>query len=176
MTAFISEWGRYMYNQMPQGFLAGVDICTRRYDEIMKDIERKVKCIDDALLYDYSIKDAFYHTWDFLEFCALNGIVINDKKFQFCKETVIFIGLKITPSGIAPSNNILSAIKDFPTLKDITGARSWFVLVNQVAWAHSLSDVMKPFRDLIKPNNKFIWTPELNKLFTETKSILISMV
>ena len=168
MTAFISEWGRYMYNHMPQGFLAGGDIYTHQYDEIIKDTECKVKCIDDALLYDYSIKDAFYHTWDFLEFCALNGIVINDKKFQFCKEIVIFIGLKITPSGIASSNNILSAIKDFPTPKDITGARSWFVLVNQVAWAHSLSDVIKP--------NKFIWTPELNKLFTETKFILISMV
>ena len=35
---------------------------------------------------------------------------------------------------------------------------------------------MKPFRDLIKPNNKFIWTPELDKLFTDTKSILVSMV
>ena len=35
---------------------------------------------------------------------------------------------------------------------------------------------MKPFQDLIKPNNNFIWTPELDKLFTDTKSILISMV
>ena len=113
---------------------------------------------------------------DFLELCALNEIVINDKKFQFCKETVIFAGLKITPSVIAPSDNILSAIRDFRIPKDITGARSWFGLVNQVAWAHSLSDVMKPFRDLIKPNNKFIWTPELDKLFTDTKSILVSMV
>ena len=81
LTAFIFEWGRYMYNQMPQGFLAGGDIYTCRYDEIIKDTECKVKCIDDALLYDYSMKDAFYHTWDFLELCVLNGIVINDKKF-----------------------------------------------------------------------------------------------
>ena len=71
-------------------FLAGVGIYTRWYDEIIKDIECKVKCIDDALLYDYSIKDAFDHTWGFLELCALNGIVINNKKFQFCKETVIY--------------------------------------------------------------------------------------
>ena len=102
-------------------FLAGGDIYTRRYDEIIKDAECKVKCIDDALLYDYSIKDAFYHTWGFLELCALNGTVINDKKFQFCKETVIFAGLKITPSGIAPLDNILSIIRDFPTPKQVPG-------------------------------------------------------
>ena len=52
---------------MPQRLLAGGDIYTCRYDEIIKDIECKVKCIDDVLLYDYSMKDAFYHTWVFLE-------------------------------------------------------------------------------------------------------------
>ena len=98
------------------------------------------------------------------------------KSFNFVKKTVIFTSLKITASGIAPSDNILSEIRDFPTPKDITGARSWFGLVNQVTWAHSLSDVMKPFQDLIKPNNKVIRTPELDKLFTDTKTILISMV
>ena len=35
---------------------------------------------------------------------------------------------------------------------------------------------MKPFQDLIRSNNKFIWTPELDKLFTDTKSILILML
>ena len=38
LTAFISEWDRYMYNPMPQGFLAGGDKYTCRYDEIIKDI------------------------------------------------------------------------------------------------------------------------------------------
>ena len=70
-----------IYVQSNASGLAGGDIYTCRYDEITKDIACKVKCIDDALLYDYSMKDAFYHTWDFLELCALNGIVINDKKF-----------------------------------------------------------------------------------------------
>ena len=127
---------------MPQGFLAAGDIYTRRYDEVIKDIERKVKIVDDTLLYDFDIKESFYHAWDFLELCELNGIVTNNKKFQFCKKTVTFAGLKITHSGIAPSDNILSAIKDFPTPKDITGARSWFGLVNQVAWAYSISEIM----------------------------------
>ena len=77
------------------------------------------------------------------------------KKFQFCEQTVTFAGLTITPSEIILSDNIMSAIKDLPTPKDLTGARSWFFLVNQVAWAHSLSYIMKPFRDLFRSNNKF---------------------
>ena len=119
---------------------------------------------------------SIFHTWNYLELCSLNVIVINDKKFQFCKQTVTFSRLTITPSAFTPSDNILSGIKDFTTPKDLTDARSWFGLVNQVTWAYSLSDIMKPFRNLIKPNNKFNWNAEFDKIFRDSKSILISMV
>ena len=55
-------------------------------------------------------------------------------KFKFCCETVEFAGLKITPNGIALTDKILTAIKDFPKPQNITDACSWFGLVNQVAW------------------------------------------
>ena len=166
-----------MYDWLPQGFFGTGNIYTCWYDEIIKEIDRNIRwCVHDTLLYDHSIKEEFFHTWDYLELCTLHGIVINDKKFQFCKWTVTFAGLTITLSGITLSDNILSAIKDFPTPNDLTGARSWFGLVSQVAWAHSLSDIMKPFQDLIKPNNKSTWNAELDKIFRDSKSILISMV
>ena len=68
-TTFITEWGRYQYLRMPQGYLASGDAYTRRYDEIIKDIPRKVKIVDDALLYDTNIEEAFFHTFDYLYHC-----------------------------------------------------------------------------------------------------------
>ena len=35
---------------------------------------------------------------------------------------------------------------------------------------------MQPFRELIKPNNKFLWTAELDTLFNDTKALIISKV
>ena len=137
LTTFITEWGRYMNLRLPPGFIAAGDAYTRRYDELIKDVPRKIKVIDDTLLYDNSIKESFYHTWDYLVLCANNGIVISKEKFQFCCDSVEFAGLNITPIGISPSPGILAAIKDFPTPKDLTGARSWFGLVNQIAWSYS---------------------------------------
>ena len=116
---------------------------------------RKVKIVDDTLLYDYSIKDAFFNSWDSFTTCAENGIVISDEKFKFCIYNVDFAGLTLSPQGISPSNNILSAIKDFSTPTNITGARSWFGLVNQVIWTYSVSPIMQPFRELVKVNLKF---------------------
>ena len=38
LTAFITEWGRFMYKHILQGFIAAGDIYKRQYDEIIKDI------------------------------------------------------------------------------------------------------------------------------------------
>ena len=62
------------------------------------------------MLYDSSIEESFYHTWDFLTLCAEKGIIINADKLQFCRDTVIFAELTIMPTGITPSNSLFSAI------------------------------------------------------------------
>ena len=134
---------------MPQGYLASGDAYPRRYDEVIKDVPRKVKIVDDTLLYDSNIEGAFFHTFDFLLHCAKNGIVFNWEKFQFYQDTVQFGSLQITPSGITSSEPMLEAILSFPIPRTLTDTRSWFGLVNQVAWAYSLGPVMLPFRDLV---------------------------
>ena len=114
LTTFITEWGRYMYTRMPQGFIAAGDAYTSRYDQIISDVPRKVKIVDDVLLYDSNIETAFYHTFDFLCLAYQNGVVLNITKFQFCQLDVEFAGLLITSKGVAPSKSMLSSIADFP--------------------------------------------------------------
>ena len=176
LTTFITEWGRYWYNRMPQGFIASGDAYTRRFDEVTKDVLRKVKIVDDSLLYDDDIESAFFHTFDYLYLGAINGVVYSDTKFQFCRDNVDFAGLQVTTTGVAPSSDMLQAIYDFPTPKSITDARSWFGLVNQIAWAYSLGPVMLPFRDLLKPDSPFYWDDQLSSAFQSSKAQIISLV
>ena len=176
LTTFITEWGRYRYCRLPQGYLAATDAYTRRYDDIIKDVKNKVKIVDDTLLFDDDIESSFYHTWDYLTLCYSKGIIFNKSKFQFCQDTVNFAGLKITPDGITPSDQILSAIENFPTPKSLTDARSWFGLVNQVAWAYSVSNVMQPFREMVKSNSKFYWDEQLEEIFNKSKDLLLNQV
>ena len=114
--------------------------------------------------------------WDFLQLCADNGIVINASKFKFCRQTVEFSGLQITPTGIAPSEKLLVAIKEFPKPENITDAHSWFGLINQVAWGYSLSPIMAPFRDLVKHHQTFTWNKNLDTLFLESKKIILEKI
>ena len=161
---------------MRQGFIASGDAYTRRYDELIKHVDRKVKIVDDTLLYSDDIEQNFWDTWNYISLCANNGIIFNKDKFQFCQDTVDFAGLRINSTNVAPSKSIMSAIENFPLPSDLTSARSWFGLVNQVARTYSISPIMQPFRELIKPHNKFFWDDTLNELFELSKKEILSKV
>lgn len=176
LTTFITEWGRYMYIRMPQGYIASGDAYTSRYDQIIAEVPRKVKIVDDTLLHDSSIEDAFYHTFDYLALGYRSGVVFNIPKFEFCQMDVQFAGLKMTRTGVAPSLSMLSAILEFPTPSTLTDARSWFGLVNQVAWAYSLGPVMQTFRDLVKPSAVFSWNQTLQNAFEDSKKVIVKLV
>ena len=62
-----------------------------------------------------------------------NGIILNKHKFQFSKDNFQFVGLQVSSSSVMPSDKLLNSIRNFPVPKDISGARAWFVLVNQGA-------------------------------------------
>ena len=120
-----------------------------------------------------SIETSFIQACEWLDLCARNRITLNPKKFQFAQDTVDFAGLTITPTNIRPSAKFLDAIRNFPTLTDITCARAWFGLINQGAYAFSMARQMKPFCALLKPSTVFQWTDELDRLFHEYKEIII---
>ena len=64
---------------------------------------------------------------------------------------------------------MLSSIRNFPRPVDISGIRAWFGLVVQVAYAFSKTDVMLPFRDLLKSMEPFKWTHVLQLAFEDAK-------
>ena len=77
--------------------MASNDAYTRRYDNVIKEVPRKVKIVDDTFLYDHNIEEVFFHTRDYLSLCATNGIVINETRFKFCRDIAEFAGLQIAP-------------------------------------------------------------------------------
>ena len=174
LTTFITEWGHYMYLSLPQDYLA--EAYTWRYDEVIKDVPRKLKIVGDTLLHDSNIEDPFFHSWDYPYLCTIARIVINDKKFKFCRDNVEFEGLKLTPTGIAPSDHILLTIKNFPKPTELTNARSWFGLVNHTAWAYSTKPIKEPFRELVKHSATFQWNSTLDQVSPQSKELLISKV
>ena len=158
--------GRYRYKVASQGFLASGDAYNQRFDATITEFSNKVKCVDDTYMWALTIEEAFFQTCEWLSLCARKGITLNPK--------IEFAGLTNTPTNVKPSPRFINSIIDFPRPKYITGARAWFGMVNQGAYAFSMAKRMQPFRHLLKPSVKFVWTEELDDIFKESKEKIIS--
>ena len=177
-TTFITQWGRYRYRRAPQGFHASGDAYTRRFDDITKEFSRVSRIVDDSLLYDQSIEDAFWHTCDYLKHCSDNGIIFNADKFVFAQEECEFAGFELLKDGYRPPNRIIEAIKNFPTPTCPTDVRSWFGLINQVAYAFAQAPVMAPFRELMTKRSmkNWYWDETLTNVFEKSKQVIVESI
>ena len=123
-----------------------------------------------------TIEECFFQACQWLDLCGRNGFTLNPEKFSFAQDTVEFAGFEITPNEVKPCNRYLDAIRQFPTPQNITDIRSWFGLVNQVSYYTSMTDKMRPFRDLLKPKMAFYWDQQLRQLFNESKQHIVKEI
>ena len=175
-TTFITEWGRYRYCVLPQGYLASGDNYNQYYDEIIAEVQRKTRCVDDVALWDEDREAHWWRVIDYLELVSKNGIVLNKEKFQFGSETVDFAGFTITPTEVLPLRKYIDAIYNFPRPTNITDIRSWYGLVNQVSRYGKLTEHMAPFRELLSPKTRFRWDDEMEEAFQQSKLGIIEAI
>ena len=174
LTTFVTSWGRFRYRTTPQGFLAAMDAYNHRFDLITREVKHKKRCVDDSILWGDTIEEIFIRTCEYLTLTGGAGIIMNPEKFVFSKKRLEFLGFEVTEDGVEPGRPLLKSILEFP--RDISGIRSWFGLVEQVAWAFSKTDVMNPLRHLLSPKSEFIWSQELNDSFEHSKQEIIEAV
>ena len=174
LTTFITQFGRYRYRTLPQGFTSAGDGYTQRMDQITGDEEDSERCVDDTILWDNDIEAAFFRICSLLTKCSESGCIFSPNKFQFAEEEVDFIGFRITNTGIQPHPTFLQSIRDFPTPKNITDAKSWFGLVGQISYSFAMAKDMAPFRHLLSSNLPFYWSDELEDIFLKSKEEIIA--
>ena len=79
-------------------------------------------------------------------------------------------------SSIRTTEKYKQAILEFPAPQSISDVRSWFGLINQVAYSFSMSSVMASFRPLLSPSTKFHWDKQLDEAFKASKLEIIRFV
>ena len=134
--------------------MAAGDSYNQRYDNLIANISRKSKCVDDVIMWDETLEEHWWRIIDYLILVGTNGIIMNPKKFQFCEREVEFAGFLITEEDVKPLPKYLDAIRNFPRPANISDIRSWFGLVNQVSHYAKLTDLMAPFKPLLSPNER----------------------
>ena len=103
---------------------------------------------------------SFDLTSRYISTCAKGGINFNKKKIRFSEDEVEYVGSKVTDDSIVPADSMTESIRNFPEPRNITNARAFFGLVEQVSFTFSKCADMAAFRHLLSPKQKFLWTEE----------------
>ncbi|MPC62649.1 Polyprotein P3 [Portunus trituberculatus] len=158
------------------GHYAASDAYTKRFNDAIEDIPRRFKCVDDTLLFDSSMEQAFWHVYHFLETCAKRGITLQPEKFPFAKREVDFVGFSLGSistwmTSWQPSNNS-------PCRPNPPSLTSGLGLVNQLAPFMDTAPAMEPFWELLKkPAGKRIyWDLQLQRKFELAKDTICRLV
>ena len=175
LTTFITPFGRFKYLRAPYGISSISEHYNRRMDEAFAGLTGYRRIVDDVVIYDSDTSQHIDHVRQFLQRCAEQRITLNTDKWDFAQSQVTFAGFKLSAQGYCIDKSITDAISSFPTPANRTDLRAFFGLANQLsACTATLANLLAPMRPLLSTKNEFIWSPDLDHVFTNAKQTLTS--
>ena len=91
------------------------------------------------------------------------------------KETVQFLGYKLSKEGLQPLTDKVEAVKVFPEPKDKSQLRSYLGLINYYGkFVGNMSSTLQPLYELLKKDHPFTQGEREKKSFASSKAALMS--
>ena len=112
-TIFLTPWGKFWYLVAPQGHVCSMDGYNIRYGKILENFQNHKRIVDDTIMWDCNFQKHFWQVIDFLTLSGENGVIQSPGKFKFGRTTIEFVGFKLSPLGMGPSDDTFAVFKIF---------------------------------------------------------------
>ena len=160
---------------MPFGITSAQEIFHKRINEAFEDLEGVETDIDNILVWGTNTKEHDERLSKVLNRCYAINLTLNEKKCQFNKEEITYLGHKLTQNGVQPDQEKIKAIAAMPPPEDKKGVERLLGTVNYMAkFIPNLSTISEPIRKLLKKEVQFTWEHEQERAFVEIKNALTS--
>jgi transposase InsO family protein len=171
--------GLYRHRRLAYGIASAPAACQRSIESLLKNVELKkgqklLLFIDDVLLGSPSEDSLIDLTDRVLSVLESAGARLNFEKCQFNRDSVEYLGHKISQQGIGCSEKAKSVL-EAPLPKTKTELKSFFGLVTYYSkFCADLATISTPLRNLLKDNVQFVWDEECTSAFNRVKELLSS--
>ncbi|KAF9761678.1 Retrovirus-related Pol polyprotein from transposon gypsy [Nosema granulosis] len=135
------------------GFKNSPSIFQRIMDKVLED--EIGKCcyvyVDDIIIFSKNKSEHIKDSIKIFEKLIGAGLTANKKKLEICKESVAFLGFKVSNKRIESLIDKKKAILDFPIPKDKTDIKSFLGMVNHHRkFIPNCADKLFPLQKLLK--------------------------
>lgn len=115
-TAFITYGGLYKFLVVPFGLTGAPSTYQRLMECVLRNLTYKICLIylDDILVYSKTFQDHLGHLRQVFDRLRHANLKLKPSKCKFACPKVKYLGHVVSPEGIAPDDDKISAVRDFP--------------------------------------------------------------
>lgn len=175
LTAFITHEGLYRYRRVPYGLSSAPAAFQKMMTKILSGL-KGVKCyLDDVIIYGPSQEEHDANLKAVMKRIQEAGLQLNKEKCLFSQTTLTFLGHRLSPEGLQPSDGHVTAILNAPaptdaaTLRSFLGLSAWYS-----KFIPNYASLVEPMRALLRKNTTFKWNDEAQKSFDQVKNMVVN--
>ena len=175
-TAFTCSLGHFEWNVVPFGLTSAPATFQRAMHKTLWDClnEFVVVYIDDICIYSQSLEEHAQHLATVLERMSAEGWRLNLAKCEFAVQETVFLGFKVSGTGVKPDPLIIQSVVDWPRPTNLTEVRGFLSLCSFFRrFVRQFSEVAKPLIEMTKADFSGEWTQAAEQAFISLKHKLI---
>lgn len=174
-TGFNVERGHYEFLRMPMGLKNSPSTFQRVMDDVLKDLLNRCCVVyqDDILCFSTSLQEHMVNLKKIFQRLRETNFKIQMEKSEFLKRETPYLGHVITPEGVKPNPDKISAISKYPLPKTTKQIKAFLGLLGYYRrFIPDFAKITKPFTKCLKKGTKIVINDTYVKCFEHCKTLL----
>lgn len=173
LTAFVTPFGLYQFRMMPFGLRNAPATFQRLMATVTEGMTNCACYIDDLCLYNNDWKSHIQNLREILTRLRSAGLTINLPKCEFGKARITYLGHTVGQGQVLPKEANVKAISNFDRPKSKREVKRFLGMTGFYRkFVQNFSTVAAPLTNLLKKNEKMVWSVRCQEAFEKLKAVL----
>ncbi len=147
----------------------------RLMNRVVGDMQGCAVYLDDVVVYSDTWETHMEHVRELFIRLAEARLTVNLAKCEFVRATVTYLGRVVGQGHVCPVSAKVDAVEQYPVQATKKELMRFLGLVGYYrSFCRNFSTVVAPLTNLLKGEQKFIWSPTCQKSFEQVKTLLCS--
>ena len=177
-SAFCTRRGLFQFRRMPFGLSGAPATFCRLMSNVLGD-HIGVICLcylDDVIVFAKTQRELLERLDQIFTRLSQYGLKVKPSKCVLFRTEIQFLGHLVTPAGVQPLPDKVTAITDWPTPRCLRDVRAFYGLVGYYRkFVAGFATIAEPLTRLTRKGTKFVWTEEADAAFKKLKQCMLEV-
>ena len=176
-TAFVTRDGLFHFKVMPFGLCNAPATFERLMERVLRGHlgKRCLVYIDDVIVFGHDFKSTLDNLSVVLHAIDQANLQLKPKKCDLFKKEILYLGFKISGTGISPDPAKTAAVERWPTPCNVGDVRTFLGFASyHRRFIKNFAGIADPLTRLTKKKTIFGWTDQEQKAFETLKHALVT--